>query len=567
MRYTNNIFLTLSFVTTVSMAQSPDYNFLEINNLKTGVSSSGDLFSNATTFTSEMPAGSGKYSLAIGHLWIGGIDAGGTLRLAAQTYRQTGTDYFFGPLNAAGNYDPANNATMNRVWKLNQCDIDAYSAWVTSGQPWPFPIDSTALEVINNWPAFNLDGTPLAPFNDIDSNGIYDPSSGDQPLIKGDQAIFFVYNDKAGLHTETGGAPLSVEIQGMMYGYSCDNDSALYNTVFTNYKIINKSINTINSVYIGNWSDLEIGYPGDDYTGSDVSRGAYYGYNSSTIDPSYGANPPAQGVVFLNGPLADSNLTDDPSSSSVNGTGFGDGIIDNERLGLSKFVSYNNDFSAQGNPSGAVDNYKYLTGSWLDGTPWTYGGSGHLTGPVCDYLFPGSSDPLGYGTAGTPMPAWDEITASNTPGDRRGLGSFGPFTFEPGETQEIDFAYVFAKATSGGNLASVTLMQERIDSIRAKFQNPILGCGCSGITSITETENNPNLSIYPNPTSNNLNIDYSTNSKNYLLRIIDATGRIISSENKSSGLQVISTESLQPGIYLLNILDNGKSITKRFIRQ
>ena len=119
----------------------------------------------------------------------------------------------------------------------------------------------------------------------MNGDGVYDPiGSGDYPLIKGDQAIFFVYNDAKGTHTETGGLPLGVEIQGMAYAYSCANDSALYNTIFTNNKIVNKSGSRIDSAFIGNFTDTDIGWYNDDFIGCDVKRGAYYGYNGTAID-------------------------------------------------------------------------------------------------------------------------------------------------------------------------------------------------------------------------------------------------------------------------------------------
>ncbi|MBK9593571.1 MAG: hypothetical protein IPO32_19420 [Crocinitomicaceae bacterium] len=51
------------------------------------------------------------------------------------------------------------------------------------------------------------------------------------------------------------------------------------------------------------------------------------------------------------------------------GIGFGDGIIDNERMGMSKFLYYNNGGGgAQTDPQSAQEYYNYLTGYWKDGT-------------------------------------------------------------------------------------------------------------------------------------------------------------------------------------------------------
>ena len=262
----------------------------------------------------------------------------------------------------------------------------------------------------------------------------------------------------------------------MAYAFNCTNDSALYNTIFTNYKIINKSSFHIDSTFIGNWADFDIGAFGDDYIGCDVSRGAMYAYNGDLIDgPSgngeliYGANPPAQAVVFLRGPFANADGIDNPANSTPSGSNYGDGIVDKERLGRSNFVYYDNNFNPiNGNPTGAGDYYQFMTSTWRNGQPVTYGGAGTAVGIPSKYVYPGNSDPLGFGT-GAVQPSWDELFSANLPGDRRGLGSVGPFTMQPGSTHTLDFAYVYGRGTSGNNLINVAVMQKRIDSVKNKF--------------------------------------------------------------------------------------------------
>ncbi len=549
-------------------AQTPSA-YLDINNIK------ADVFPFGYLGAFETPKGSAIYTVGASSLWIGGFDASSNLKIAGQTYRQSGVDFWPGPLDLSASTNATTIATYNNVWKLNQCDIDDYTMWLNSGMVGPNPIDSIAMNTIINWPAVSSFGLPLAPFFDSNTNGIYDPYAGDYPLIKGDQAIFFVFNDNGGVHGETGGGAIGLEIQAMIYEYSCPDDSSLYNTVFANYKIINRSSFTLDSTYIGNWADIDLGSASDDFIGCDVERGAYYCYNGDIIDdnpPSgqlpYGANPPSQGIVFLSGPFKDANGLDDLSALTPNGTNYGDLIVDNERLGMSKFVYYNNDGTVTGNPSAAVDFYNYLVGNWKDATPWTYGGTGHSTGVACDYMFPGVSDPLGFGTNMIPQSPWDETIAGNVPADRRGLGSFGPFTFQPGSIQEIDFAYVYGRATSGGNLASIVVMQERIDSVRQKFNNGITGCGCASLTGINNYEINNSLSIYPNPASENITINFTSTSKNTSIKIYDATGRLVKNmENVKSGENTITLNELENGLYLLNLQEGNNSATKRFIKQ
>ncbi len=81
---------------------------------------------------------------------------------------------------------------------------------------------------------------------------------------------------------------------------------------------------------------------------------------------SYGANPPAQGIVVLGGPYMDADGEDNPSGEcdeSINGVGFGDGIMDNERFGMNKFIYFNNGGLPYSNdPSYDFQYYNYLKG-------------------------------------------------------------------------------------------------------------------------------------------------------------------------------------------------------------
>ena len=61
-----------------------------------------------------------------GALWIGGIDAGGQLKIAAQTYRQSGNDFWPGPLDADGTIEEATCNAYDRHWKINRTDIDNF---------------------------------------------------------------------------------------------------------------------------------------------------------------------------------------------------------------------------------------------------------------------------------------------------------------------------------------------------------------------------------------------------------------------------------------------------------
>jgi hypothetical protein len=472
---------------------------LDLNNVRALIFTAGDMWwdlNNSAKY--EVPKGSNKHSAFASALWIGGVDNGGNLKVAAMTYRQTGNDFWPGPLkleDASVTSDVC--LAYDRHWKITKKEVEEYVLGIT-------PAPSEAIET---WPGNGdaANGYPfqLAPFIDLNGDGEYDPSyrdtsgipehpaydiSGDlgcEAKLFGDQTIWWVFNDKGNIHSETGGFPIGLEIRAQAFAFATNN--ALNNMTFYNYEIINRSTFTVLQTYFGQWIDSDVGNYLDDYVGCDVGRGLGYTYNGDADDETavgYGLNPPAFGLDFFEGPFMDADTLDgnpDPcvEPKAINGLGFGDGIIDNERIGMSKYVYYNNDFSITGNPEDAQDIYNYLRGRWKDGTQMVYDGiDGYGSGVPTNFIFPGDTDPLGVGqivdgvsTNCLPQAPWDETTAGNAPADRRFLQSAGPFTLAPGAVNTITVGAVWARASSGGPTQSVELLRVVDDDAQALFDN------------------------------------------------------------------------------------------------
>ena len=168
------------------------------------------------------------------------------------------------------------------------------------------------------------------------------------------------------------------------------------------------------------------------------------------------------------------------------GFGYGDGVVDNERFGMRNFIYWNWGFGINGFPTQANHFYNYMRGLWKDGQNMAYGGDGFSaeTGAnldiSADYMFPGDSDPLHWGTEGQPVEAWSEVTAGNQPGDRLFLTSCGPVTFEPGERNELVFGVVWARGENGPE-SSLQALKEADDRIQALFNNCFEGAGCTDV--------------------------------------------------------------------------------------
>ena len=470
---------------------------LDINNAIVRMNNTGSSWWDGQAVAQyEIPAGSGKHSFFAQSLWIGGVDQNNQVHLAAMRFGQNGNDFYPGPIGSNGTVTANDCATSDRIYKLNKWEVEAHIA--NYDQPW-----YTAPTDILEWPAT---GNPYslvdanAPFKDVNNDGVYNPDDGDYPAfaineqldkdfhLMGDQCLWWVINDLGGPHGETGGTPLGVELQCMAYAFAtCDtlNDQTLYR-----YKAINKSSDSYSQTYLGLWVDSEIGFAEDDYVGCDVMRNLGYGYNGISIDGSgdptqYGADPPAAGISFLQGPLAAPNDGWDNDF---------DGTVDeqDERAGMSSFLYHNNTGGggnpAQTDPQTDSDYYNYMRAIWLDGAPMCYGVNGHPSsgcdvGVTARYMFPGDSDPLGFGTGGVPQAAWTEQTAGNVPFDRRFIMSIGPFDFAQGEEKIVHFGALWARAfNSGDPYQSVESLKQVADHTKARFDDDFETVACCSPT-------------------------------------------------------------------------------------
>jgi len=529
---------------SISTVNAQTFEYLDINQVKARVNSGGDF--QAST--------SGKWWGGVSNLWIGGIDAGGQLHLAAQTYHQNGVDYWPGPLTTSG--AATNTLTVsqyNRVWKLNKTDIDDFLTNFANGnvQNGSF----TPAADLLSWPANgdisqNYD-SQLAPYMDVDGDAIYNPMAGDYPIIKGDQAIYTIFNDNYQLHQSAGKA-LGTEVHLMAYAYGpcsiTSSNSFLNYTTFYNFKIVNRNSFLLINTYAGLFNDLDIGTYMDDYVGSDVADHYSYTYNSAS-SPS---NEPAIGIVQLKGPINTANSIDDD----------GDGTTDElfENMSMTNFMYFNNSFPgipvSQVDPSYANEYYQYMIGYWKDGTPLTCGGNGYGGSIPTKFAYPNNTytnGPCGTGS-------WSE---TGTGGDKRFLMSSGPYTLQPGAVDELEYAYIVAFDSITDNpLGKLDLDVQTLHSIYNSTLNQCL------TTAIKEQKKQNEFTLSPNPTNSILNIDCNLKTINFKMEIIDALGKtLISEENIELNQASIDVSDLSSGIYFIKLISGENTSTKKFIKE
>lgn len=584
------------------------YEYLNVNNIRALINPVGNQFNdfdNNNVF--QVPADSSTMTIYSSSLWIGGKDANSQLKFAGEQSRGFGKDFFPGPLVANG----SNIATItdsvsqswNRLWRMTREEIDQFVLCFNNPSYPSYEIPNSIIEWPANGDAGLEQASHLAPYFDNNNDGYYNPFDGDHPIIKGDECLFFIFNDMADEHTESQGAPLGIEVQGMAYAFGCTESESFDNTIFINYKIINRRTYILFTTYLGIYTDFDIGFYNDDYIGCNVQKSAFYAYNGDAFDETsngvygYGENPPAQAVVILKGAPNDPDGMDNSTSyenvdgdivlscnqgdilnGNINGTNYGDGVVDNELYGMTRFAYFNSSGTGANNntltPSTATHYYNYMTGHWLDYTDFLYGGTGHYSGGAdsetqTKFMFPGSptSDVCGWGQGGVPQEAWSEETEFNAPGDRKGVGISGPFTFYPSQELEFEIAYVFARSEEGTTEATLNKLFACIDTVRNSYTENITPCGTSFVYNGISKPNLSNIdhtNIYPNPANDILRFDFNRDA-DYQIQILDINGKIIALKNVSASNCVFDISSFDEGVYFVKISDGVNFETKKLV--
>jgi len=487
-----------------SFLVAQNYDYLDRNQIKALIKSDGSLFNNNSQASFEVPKGMGISTIYSANLWIAGIDETGILSAAGPTYQGT-EEYYYGPV--ANDYSNDNYKNRyNRVWKVSLAEIQNHiNNFNQPGYEMP--------EAFLNWPAAgntaNGEAAELAPYYDYNENGMYDPQNGDFPLIRGDQAVYFIFNDASG-HNNPEGTKLGYEFHGMAYCFNPSIGSALPQTVFINYRIINRSLKDYNNLYVGLWNDFSLGYEEDDCIGTDSVNKMVYVYNAYNedaygVDPesidvnTYGSPAPAQGLMLLSPEIQGAVVT--PYSCCY------DTVI-----------------------------YNYLRSLNHDGTPFHYGGTGYVT----NFYNPGSS----Y--------AWDA----------KALISAGPYNLNSGEEICLDFAYVYARDLSGTNLTAISFLREKAAALQKFFDDYGFSCNNNSLGIAINNTGKDDFVVYPNPATGIVNIDFSGLSQTVnKVTIRTADGKIVQQYYSSELPKQIDLQV--KGLYIISVETSNGIISKK----
>ena len=185
-------------------------------------------------------------------------------------------------------------------------------------------------------------------------------------------------------------------------------------SIYSKYKLINKSSNTYNDFFISLWFDPDLGNAGDDLIGCDTIDNIFYCYNDGA-DSDYGSAPPAFGGKLISGP---------PMYSFM----------------------------------------RYINGTDPQSLTWTYQYMNGLDASRGGIPLPNGTR---YAVPGDPVTGLGDIDTNST--DVRMMATFGPLTFAPGDTQEIVFK--LAVGHSNDYLSSITRLKEILNFNPPSFED------------------------------------------------------------------------------------------------
>lgn len=523
-----NVLSIILALIAFSHLQAQLFDSISIGNINARIWSDGIFFWDKVVNPKfECPKGSGNHANFATSIWFGAQDPAGQLLVAAQDFNQNGHDFWAGPIvGNSGTYSATYDQTYNRVWKITKADIDYH---IANFQNAGYIAPQSIIDWPGNGNVANAEPAQIAPYVDTDNDLVYNPLNGDYPLIKGDEAIFTIINDKRGIHG-SGGAALGIEIRILFYGFNAPNDPVLNSTLFVSFNVKNRSGFVLRKMYMGVFDDFDLGYFKDDFVGCDTSLNLFYCYNADNDDSGlygYGQAPPAIGVTFLNRPMH-------------------------------SFLFYKNTMNANiGNPFISQDYYHYLSAYWKDGS--------HIVANNMDGYFgtaPGAN--TNYILTGLPesQQGWIE-SGVNQPDDRRGLGNNYIDSMKPNQSICVDLAWIVAQDTS--NLMSIVKLRTATQVIQDYYDLNNLGCSAQTTVSTTEAVDIKGFSIAPNPTSaNNIKIS-GLKEDSYQLSIWSMEGKCVYQQSLSivNGAIVNIPNHLTDGLYLIEINNESVSLSQK----
>lgn len=536
-------------------------NFLQTNNINVAISNDGIISYDRFTFTSPdagliWPVAAAQrltLDYAAG-IWIGAkVGPSRELRLAAAFYNS--------------HYSPGNIPVIGQVPGSNVCNDPAFKLYQVNLNDPSLVNGGTRIKMAGNRP-YNIfydswASWPIAlgaPY--VEVNGIpgYQPSfDGDRPGIwhttaRPDEIIFSVYMDYKNctnnIHTTEislpgGTLPLGVEIHQISFSFIMNNYTNMY---FTKYRILNKSSQNWDSVYISLVDDADIGDGSDDAAGCDSIRGAGYIYNFDNNDLIYGSAPPSICYRILQSPLRFTGNNNDTARLPYGN------FIGYKFTGMSSYnVFTNGGGGCFGDPGNSAAAYNFMRGKDGCGNTmynWTTGGPSM-------FRYNGEA---GYHSG------WYDSSF----GDRRQILNCGPFSMNSGSDQFLVSGIISARGSN--NHLSILEVLTASDNAKNFYNSSFGGTPIGLIPVSNEVPNQFKLEQnYPNPFNPTTKIKFAIpEAGNVTLKIFDVNGKeIVTLVNQHLLAGIYETDwqgiNYASGVYFYSISAGKYTETRKMI--
>lgn len=434
-------------------------------------------------------------------LWITADDNFGNQYSSIQHIKSIDSaDFWPGPLDTFTGQSGDKNY-WNTVWKISKNQIDHHLNNYSKSN---YTIDSAILK----WPGNGIGSFNqyLAPFLDANNNNVYDPLNGDAPHIKGDNAVYCIFNDFADEHTSSFGPEIGLEVH--MLAYSYNNTSAIY----FDYFIINRQATDYKNVKVGLFLDAACGSETNNFGRSYPNLNAFYVY-SSDLDAEFGDLKPFVSIQFLN-----------------------------QKLTKSIFFSEENDYDQK--PNGLNDYTNYLSGKWLDSSLLTFKNTGHQGNELTDHMFVYHSDN---------NQNWTEESAGNAAGKRNAVGST---IFTNLNSQDhIHFVACLDAGVAKNPELIHDEVEDKLESNLSQFQQT---------NGVKDNRDNQSIIVYPNPASSNLYVK-SLNGLISHVELINCQGKVVNDYNNINSRILMQRLQVEDGLYVIRVTANNQTTLKRIV--
>jgi hypothetical protein len=519
---------TTTFIHTIrkiypALVGRQEYGLIGNTKLEASFYAGGNLFRSAGANETKRLQYLGKTIGFAASVWFRAVVGNDTL-LSVEKYRQRASDYYSGP--AAAVYDSSYLARYNHVFVVSKAQIKAHqNRFGQANYTMPFGIAQ--------WPANGNtaqgEAQTLAPYIDLNGNGVYEPILGEYPKIKGDQAAYFIFNDLRGPKRQSQSAPIGLEVHCLAFLY----DTAvahLNDALFLNYTIINRSGQNMSDLRTAYWNDFDIGNAFDDGIGSDSILEAFYSYNLDNDDEGplgYGTNPPVVGGTFLSHAM--------------------------EGMHYYLNTGFSNPPSAVLNPSLKKDYQRLMDFRWKDNLPLKLENpSGPYQGANGDGY---SANPTLPNTrwAFNDQVNWFQLTTGSDP-KLLAMADLGPLP--AGESVCFNLAlstYRLPMSNSLG-LDAIDSLKNQLQDLQNYYQNQYWGCVGPVVSQPENTVKPKKISAFPNPVQAGAVLFLESTENLKEIKLLSLSGQTLLEKSVTTKkAQVLLPSSLRAGVYLVQL--------------